>query len=444
MTIPVLPFMIPHNMNPEVKIIRPEILEAQQDRFRAAAERFAQEYARGQNQFLTLGRTLWTRITGRQTPHQQIKEATADLTEARLNLAEARARQLAQNTPDDTTYQQVLADGFAQQYRITGQEILGTTQVENSNLGAIDDIYRFNMRAGLLRLVSGAGLVAAASGALNWIQGPNAITATEIGIFLGGTGILDTARQIFLYSFNRSGIAPFTASTASLIRRKASINEGQITGDEIAGADPINIELETRLARETLAQLQIDGINSPDLTNPKDYSDILRQRESLRSRLPRYNDLRELVRSRDTARVSRLTRTLLTTALAAALIYSHASRFEDCGSRTFPQPDTFIQQITGGVTNTSSWRGIAENEWFKRNFGRDFNPKDPQDRIIYDKLYQNDPEGNNQLIEQIVLQSKRKNPQIHSSGRDLLKHGSLSEICPGELDRIFDAITTTR
>lgn len=430
-------------MNPEVKLISPAILAAQRDRFNGAAERFGQEYARGQNQFLTLARTLHARITGRPTPFQQIREAITNLTEARLNLTEARARQAAQGTPDDITYQQVLSTHMAREYIATGQEVLTTAQVENSNLGVIDDIYRVNTRAGFLRFVGGTGLVLAAN-TLNWIQGPNAVTATEIGIFLVTTGVIDTAREIFLSSFNRSRIAPFTTSTASLIRRRASIQEGQITGDETEGSEIIDHELSARLAHETLAQLQLDGVRKPDLTNPKDYFDILRQRESLLSRLPRCADLRELVRSRDIARVSRLTRTVMYTTLLAGLIYSHASRPEYCGSRTFPQPDTFIQRITGGVVNTSSWRGIAENEWFKRNFGRNFNPQDPQDRIQYNTLYQYDPAGNNNLIEQVVLQLKSKNPQIHSSGRDLLQHGVFNEICGGELNRIFDTVTPTR
>lgn len=421
-------------MVPEVKTITPEYIATQQERFNAAAQIFGQTYSRRQNIF-SAGTDLIRRITGRPTTTQEIIQAAGDLQEARLNLAETRARDAAQNATSDALYRQVLANHFAQEYLATGEEVLAATQVENTNLGHIDNVYRANMNPGgsSLRLAGGLGLILAA-GPLNWIQGPNGVTATEVGIFLGATGVLDTARQIMLQTFQRSRVGLALASTANLIRRQASIHEGQITGDEIENAQLVNQVLQGRLAQETLDQLERDEIIRPNFINP----DILKQRDSLRNRSSRYDHLLELVRARDTARVSRLTRTLLYTALAVGLIYVHASRPEYCGERTFPNPDRFTESITEGATGLSSWKGVAENEWFKRIYGVDFDRTNPQHRIMFDTTYDLDKEGNDRLVDDITRQLKRKNPQIRSVTRDLFRHGIMNEICEGELNIIID------
>lgn len=424
-------------MVPEVKIITPADVTAQQGWFNTTTEKFGQEYARGQNQFKT-GRNLLAKLTGNPAPAQQIRESIVNLTEARLNLAEVRARRAAQGAPDDATYQQLLAANFAREYFVTGQQVLTNTQTENSNLGIVDDIYRANsnQRGSELRLAGGLALITVATGTFNLIQGPNAATVTEIGIFIAATGALDTARQIFLGSFNRSRVNLAVASVTSLIRRRASVHEGQITGDEVDGSLPMDQQLEQRLAVEILEQLQLDTIRRPDLINPTDHSDILRQRTSLRRRLPGYEDVPELVRSRDSARTGRLARTVLAVIVAGGLGYHHFTRFEDCGSRTFIHPDTLMQQSTG-AKNVSSLKGMAQNELFKSIYGRDFDPKNPDDRKNFDKTLRSNPVTYGKIVDEITEQIKRKNPNATIIG-DIIIWSDLNDVCKNELKGIYD------
>lgn len=427
-------------MNPEIKLVTPEYIAAQQERFNAAAQHFGETYSRGQNMVTSIGRNIWARVTGRPTHGEQITQAIQDLTETRLNLAEVRARQTAQGIADITAYQNQLANQFSREWYATGTNILDIATVENTNYGILDGLYRANLSAGpAFRLVGGAALIlAATANGLNLIQGPEAVIATEAGAFIAATGAVEVARQIFLGLYTRSRMNIIGANSVSLIRRRASIHEGQITGDELGDSDPIDLNLQARLGDEIRSQLQQDGIRRPDLTNPADVSDILRQRGSLRLRLPRYQDLNELVRSRDLARRSRLVRTILYAAAAAGVVVFQLNQPEYCGTRDFPQPDPRMEQASGGAVYISSWRGIAENEWFKRIHGRDFNRLDPDEAERYQAAYQYDPEGNDQIIEKIVVELKKKNPQIKSAGRDFLIHGTMYEICGGELDSIYD------
>lgn len=428
-------------MFPERKSIVPEYVATQQQRFDAAAQLFGQVYS-GYQSIFSVGTDVIRRLTGRPTSAQETVQAANTLTEERLNLAEVRARQTAQGTPTDDIYRLELSSHFAQEYIRTGEEILTAVQKENTNLGNLDAIYRANMTpfGSALRLAGGLGLIIASSADVNWIQNPNiAVTAAEIGIFIGATGVIDTARHIFLQAFQRSRFGLQQASTSNLLRRRASIHEGQITGDEIEDAQPINQQLEQRLSQETLDQLQLDGITRPNLANIVDYSDILRQRTSLRSRLSRSEDLRELVRSRDIARVSRLTRTLLYTALAAGLIFIHMQRAEFCGTGPYVGPDRHTERATGGATSISSWKGLAESVWFKRIFRVDFDVNNPWHRELFDTTYDLDPEGNVRLVQDIVTQLKRKNnDQITTVTRDFFRHGPVRSICDGELDRIYN------
>lgn len=430
-------------MVPEAKFITAEYVTSQQQRFNVAAQQFGETYARGQN-MLFMGRDLLSRVAGRRTHSDEMRQAITNLQETRLNLTEVRARRVAQAAPNDLIYQQELATHFTQQYYAIGEEALTAAQIKNSNLGIVDDVYRISTRpeGTALRLIVGGALFLTTSTAMNLIQGENAVTAREIATFLLTSGGLNFARQIFLGSFSRSRVNLSFASTASLIRHQASIHEGQITGDEVETVQPINAILEPRLREAVLSQLQLDGITRPNYANPADLTDILRQRDSLRARIPGYEDLPALERSRNIARFSRLTRTLIVAGVAAFLISGHITRPAYCGSRTFPLPDTIMQNATDGALDISSWRGIAENEWFKRIYGRDFNPANPQDRIKFDKAYQYDVVGNNELIEAIVARLKEKNPQIKSAGRDFIKQGELRDICEDELDTIYSSTGT--
>lgn len=427
-------------MVPEIKLIIPEYVDRQQQRFDAAAQGFGEIYARGQNMFF-VGRDLLSRIAGRRTHSEEIIEAIANLQEARLNLTEVRARQAAQTAPDDLVYRQELSAHFAREYYVTGQEALTAARIENSNLGAVDDVFRVYIRPDgtAFKLLTGGVLMLAASGGAGFIQGENAATTREIATFFLTTGGLNLARQIFLNSFSRSRVNISTASTASLIRRRASIHEGQITGDETESSQSIDAALQPRLGEEILNQLQLNGINRPDFTNPADMSDILRQRESLRSRVSAYVDLPALERSRNIARFSRLTRTLLVAGVAAFLISGHIQRPEYCGSRTFPQPDVVMQTATGGAIDISSLRGMAQNEWFKSIYGRDFNPKDPNDQTRFDKARKYDSVTYAKLIKAIGDRIREKNPQVTFIG-DFVKQGTVQNLCPAELQDIY---TTT-
>lgn len=406
-------------MRPEVKLITPAHVAAQQAIFDGEAERFGQLYARGQNQF-----------RGERTP---ISAVITSLTEARLNLTETRARQTAQAVLDDLLYRQTLAASFAHEYMATGDTILAATQRENSDLGFVDGAYRANMTfdGASLRALGGIGLISAA--VYGWIMDPNAMIAAEAGIFIGTTGILDATRHLLLRSFLRNGRNTNGASTANLIQRQASFREGLTTGDEIDGPQPINQALEQRLAGEVLSQLELDGIRRPDMLNPTDYSDILCQRVSLRSRLPRYEDLPELVQSRNIAKGSRLTRTLLCSALAAGLLFVHFSRPEDCGTSAFSAPDPFMQEVTG-ASKVSSVRGMAEAQWFRRVFRKPFNLEDPKDREAFDRAYESDRETNEQVINEIYRLIRAANPDMVTGG--LISHdGLVNNLCQGAIGR---------
>lgn len=424
-------------MTPERKFIDVTIINAQQARFDALRASFGEAYSRGQNMFGSLGADLLARVSGRQTPSQELNQIADDLNEARLSVAEARARRVAQTAPNDSTYRQRLARVFARSHRIAGEEILNSTDQENTSLGFLDEAYRWNMRpeGSTARVLIGGGLLIAAGG-LNLIQGPNALTASEIGVFLAATGAVDLARSLFLGETARTLPNLNTASLSNLIRRKASVQEGQITGDGVENANLINVELQNRLQQETLNELNLRATGKPNFVNLLDMTDILAQRDALRARVENFADVRELIKARNIARVSRLTRTLLYTVLAVGIINFHMGRHEYCGTRDFPNPDTYIESITGGASGISSIRGIAANEWFKRIYSRDF--VRGQDEALFGTAYDLDPEGNEQLIWEIGRQIKTKNPQRDMVGRDFVQHGLLNDICRGEQNRIYN------
>lgn len=427
-------------MVPERKTIDPAVIATQQELFNARSQQFGQIYSRGQN-FLSTGTDIIRRITGRPTHQQELSSAISNLTETRLNLAEARARMAVQGIMDNITYREQLAINFAHQYIATGQEVLAAARVENTNIGLLDGLYRANMNpfGAAIRLASG-GILGFVGSEANF-NDPNVAAAfVEAGIFLGLSGGLDTVRHLWLQTFDRSRFNLNRASTANLLRRRSSIQEGQITGDEVLGSVFINQELEGSLAGETLAQLELDGIQRPDFLNPNDLSDILRQRDSLRFRVQRYEDLTGLVRSRDISRVSRLTRTLLYTLLAAGLIQAQINRPEYCGEADYSNPDEKVAAFAGGLSNLSSLKGKAEADWFKRFSGRDFDHESPEDRELFDTVYNTDPEGNAEIVRRIAEEIKGKNPELRFATPDLFFHKDgkdFWEVCLGKQDTVY-------
>lgn len=423
-------------MVPERKIIDRQIVATQQTRSDTASQRFGQAYSNRQNMF-SVGADFIRRIAGRQTTGSEIDQSIAAAQEERLNLAEVRARQAAQGALNDTIYRQELATHFAEEYFRVGNEIAVTTQAETQTPGLINNLYRgYTTAAGAtLRLLAGMGILWASR---EIIQNPNyAAGMADIGILIAASGVMDTTRHLFLQAFNRNRNGAGFLNVTQLIRRRASVQEGQITGDELDGPGVLENVLQTRLTQEVRDQLEIDGITRPDLRNFTNFKDILRQRVSLRDRIPRYEDLKELVRARDIARVSRLTRTLLLTVLAVGLLNHYVQRPEFCGYGAYTSSDPEVERMTGGITGLSSAKGDAERIWFKRLTGKDFDMNNPKDREIFDSTFNLDPEGNTKIIQQIVSDMKNK-PGREFVTPDLFKHGRFWLVCNAELDGIYN------
>lgn len=422
-------------MVPERKTIDPQYIATQQQIFEASAQRWGQLYTRGQSIFST-GTDIIRRLTSRPTPKQELDLATADLAENRLNLSEARARYAALGAASDVTYRQLLSTNFSLEYTETGGQILATTQTENNNLGFLDAIYRANMGPFLMgvRVIGGGLLMAAGMEQPSQHDPITAAAMVEAGVFFAATGAFDIARYGLVSALRRSG--DIAGNTTALIRRKASIHEGIITGDEYGDSATIDLELQTRMAAETHDRLRQDAIARPDLVNITDYSDILAQRASLRERAPRHDHISELIKSRDIARVSRLTRTLLYTALAVILIGTHLSRPEYCGTGNYVNPDEKIGAVTG-TSDISSLRGLTQSMWFERIYNRPFDPENPQDRELFDVTYSQDPKGNDEIFDKIGQEIRRKNPGLQFVTRDLFRHGKYWLVCNPELNQAY-------
>ncbi len=424
-------------MNPEQKLVDQHYINMAQERFNTATARFAGLYSRGQNMF-SVGGDLLARISGRRTPTEQMDMAINELTEARTQLVEVNARFPSQALDNVLEYRTSVANNVGDQWIETGQQIVDATTASNTRAGWLDIAYRANSTifGALLRAATGGALITASSGS-GWIQGVNATTATEVGLFALATGAIDFARHVWLDRTSRNIDNPNLADTDLLIDRQASMQEGLVTGDNFMPTAAIDAELQERLIVETLDQLRVDGIVPLDRGNLKDYSDIEKQRSSIGARLDRYNELRKWVRSRDIAKNWRLIRVLGYTALALGVIAYHQGRPEFCGTRTIG-PDQAVGNIFGnGVTDIHSIDGIADDDYHIGVYKRPF-IRGADETQLENTLSLLGAKERVRIIIQRVLNKNIENIDMLTDEHFRVKPGrQFNNICPGDLDRAF-------
>lgn len=407
-------------------------IRAQKAAFDAASENFAREFVRGQGMWTGL-RTAASWATGTETPQQRIQSYAGNVREEMSRLIELRSRAFAAAAPagNDPLYRERLARKAAKEQIKLTRQIRMDLMDANSTQGVLDQTYRYyiNLMGDAMKL--GTGFILALGGRI--IGGEAEVAANYAAAPFIAAFLMDTGRRAYLEATTRNNINTQGLGTDELKRRGASLIEGWVTGDlegvQIQG--PILDELEQRAARDVRVRLDSDGVKRPDFmlpnTDPANIENRETTRTALSDSLARYNLEQELIRSRDVARGSRQIRTLLALgaiATAASLYFMRPAPEPEpeprpvCGEQDLKDDDWRMrQQIgTGGV---SSLRGIAENLWFRRIYGRDFNHNNAQDRVDYDRAWGLDIEGNSRIVDELVREIKAKNPDLRMVGTDL-------------------------
>ncbi len=417
--------------------------------YNQAAGTFGREYARGQS--------FWSGAS-------PLRTLTRRLSDAALSLTEVRARISGQNQTATGPYRQTVARRAAQEWIEASDETHDVAFHATHTSDPVGAAYRaLWLRSDTLRLAAAAAMGLAVQ--QGWADPSNRLLIDGI-IITGVTGVIDTGRRIWLGLTTRHLDNLGVSHTAEVIRRRASFTEGVITGDladhhdapalnNVQGdQDTISMELRVRAEEQLLRQFEVDGITPPpaDLTNT---TWAPRLRESLRAALSEFNDLSELERARNSAKRTRLVRTLLSVVLAAGLVAGNHLRPESqtyCGIQPGSQPDAYVFGRVGTYTYSSE-TGVAEAAWFHRVYGRDFDSKrvdDPKrgiigDRTLLDRLEATDPEGSRMIISELTRRFEEKNPGLQRVTRDLYERdGVVFALCDTDVDETLAQIHSTR
>lgn len=423
-------------MNPETLVVRPEDVDSEESRFDGALDNYATLRAR-RDSVLTYGKSLIDRILGRPSELGEINVATADLINVSHTLAEVRTRLRTQNIANPDQYANRTAQDYSEELRNNSDDITEALQQSHTTQGIADVIYRGYLNLDSWRYVTGVALFTAA--AVGAVQGPNAALVTDLGIVLGLSGGIDFASRAWLaYTTRHQNNIFAPTSTGELLRRRESFVEGLVTGDNNVYPVAIDQELEDRSADEIRTTLRRNSIHIQGV--PSNLVQVVRQRAILRAATERYEDLPELNRSFERARRTRALRWAITLGTAALVFLHGQARPENCGSRTFPNPDNVVGAIVGdGRTDVHSIKGIVIDDTHIRIYERPFVWDQDEERIgtmtnIDDKAKQN-----TQDLAQVAKNKNHNNIDMLNEDWFRLRLGkAFQHLCRGEINTVFN------
>lgn len=431
-------------------------IRAQRTRFDAAAEAFGTEYAHGQSAWSVL-RTPLAWVRGVETPKQRITRLGDELKEEMTLLVEFRARVFAANLPGGgipTTdqYRERLTQKAAKEQIKLSRRVARITDEANTNLGVADDAYRgyISENADAAKFLI-AGLSAGAAG-VGLIQGEAAVGAYYFASGLGGLGLMDLARRGTLRGNLRHADNINAASRSELLKRVASIEEGNITGDEGLNNELRELygELQIRAQRSLGMRVNSDNILRPNFMLPSNdpVNKATREttRKALTDTLAQYSIQDELIRSKDSAKGTRRLRLALAATLITGLATHYLTRPAPelpptpapyCGIRQFPVGDPFYGDKIR-VDSVHSFTGIAEEIWYKRTTGESFRPEVPEDRKRFNDIIELDEVGNRRTIGGLARALKEKNQYVAKFvSPDGFTANMILELCPEEINEVF-------
>lgn len=410
-------------MGPESETtITPANMAMARTRFETSRDAFARAYAEGQN-MLAFARN-W--ITGR--PDRAAEEAR-ELRTNTLRLAEYMGRDsvVSGTVPG---FRAEVASGTARAYsELQDDAVTASTEAVQTS-GAWTGVSRFWASPygdGLKMLTTG---VLVAGHYFGWGYGDQRDMISHAAIAAGAIASMDVGRRLILETSTRYAEA-LPVRIAELIRRKASIDEGTITGDfNPALANQPGRAISDELANRTETALRnafdANNIERPPLTriDPAWTSGL---RNVIESTLAPFDQTQELIRSREVAASSRLARTALALALAAGLTGHYfltrgpvpEVTAGNCPVISFPDPNLHAEQSIG-LNNVAHFSGIADEVFFFNAFDRSFNHSE-RDKQLLENLKNQDRFGNNRIVRQIARTLRDQNPQLQLVDTDTFR-----------------------
>jgi hypothetical protein len=436
-------------MGPESETtVTPANLGMARANFEAARDRFALAYARGANMFSFIR----DRVTGR--PDEAIT-ASVDLRANTLRLAEYEGRSSV-ISPTVNGFRAEVARGAAQSHAESQDDVVeaATEAVQTPGLWTAASRVWSGPEGDFIKLATTTVIAGAHLIGLGYGEGRDVIA--HAAVFSGAITAMDLGRRAVLETTTRyAGALP--GRIAELIRRKASLDEGAITGDifpayfEQPPADLVSGELEDRSEDALNQAFYANDIQRPPLIrNDAVWTGQLRT--VITDTLNPFDQTQELIRSRDISVKSRLARTVLAVALAGGVAGHYFAtrttapevRGDNCPIISFPDPNLHAQQALN-LPDVAHFSGIAKNMFFKRAYGVDFDHS-PSHTELLNKLINEDPFGNNRIINAIAGRLRTANPQVVMVTPDAFKlkgpNGesvALVGICdPRELNSIYN------
>ena len=411
-------------MGPESETtVTPANLGMARTRFESARDRFALAYARGANMFSFLR----DRITGR--PDEAVT-ASIDLRPSILRLAEYEGRSsVVSGTVNG--FRAEVAQGVAQSHGELQDDVVVAATEAVQTPGAWTGISRIwsAPEGDVIKLATTAALAGAHYAGFGYGESRDVIT--HAAIFSGAITAMDLGRRVILETSTRyAGNLP--GRIAELVRRKASLDEGAITGDifpaffEEPPATVIAGELEDRSEDALNEALTANNIQRPPLVR-NDVAWTSQLRGVIGDTLEPFDQTQELIRSRDISVRSRLTRTVLAAALAVGLTGHYFAtrqpepevRGGNCPVIYFPDLNQHTSQSVS-LDNVAHFSGIAKNIFFRNAFGIDYNHSQDHNQRLQNLINQ-DPEGNNRIINAISRTLRDQNPDVTLITPDMFK-----------------------
>lgn len=419
-------------MGPETIVYpTPATEAAARTAFDGANSKFAGEFARGHGWFSDIA----DRVRGLPTSREKIDPLARGLRDTKAFLAEIIGRRQTPGMATDLVFRDNLSTGISIAHVGLGSEVINSSQEATHTTDPLGNIYRGYLQSDGARALGGAVLYAAANG-LGWITGENATLATEASVILAGTGVIDLARRGFV-DWTTRHLRGLPSTIAEVLRRKASVAEGEITGDYIDYIPPANTLLtlsnaqQAHLECDIRAQLETNGIVRPAVVPIGNTTWAPGLRETIRPALGRADETEELIRAREAAKFSRLIRTVLATMLLAGVSYAHLTREPVCGVTGFPDASDESVARFGQPDRVSMW-GKAEEYAFRARYGHSFNRDSAwdQEHIALDRV---EP-GYGDRITSMSQDLRSINPQLSwVDGDRFLARGTFNEPCfPGQ------------
>lgn len=394
--------------------ITPANLAMARSGFEAARDRFALAYARGANMFSFIR----DRLTGR--PDEAVA-AAIDLRTSTLRLAEYEGRgSVVSGTIPGFRAEVALGAARAHQESQDDVVVAATEAVQTPGAWTAASRVWSGPEGDGLKVITTVVLAGASYVGLGY--GNSADIINHAAVAAGAVTAMDLGRRMVLAASTRNADG-LTGRIAELVRRKASVDEGTISGDVFPEyfAQPagqvLSGEIEDRTEDALVEALYANDVQRPPLTR-YDADWTLGLRTVIGDALRRFDQVPELVRSRDIAVRSRLLRTVLALGVAAGVTGHYfltrqpvpEVRAGNCPIISFPDLNEHTRQ-SAGLAEVADFSGIAKDVFFINAFGVPYDHSENH-RILLENLINENPAGNQRILNAIVKFLKEENPQL--------------------------------